>query len=148
QALGDFGSAELLPGAVAAAPWRALAGVGPFAGDHGAIIWRISVAPESGPDVAATIARSLDARVIFEWGGGLLWCALAGGSSDGGAEIVRAATKAAGGHATLVRASPELRGRVPVFEPQPPALAALTRRIKESFDPQRILNPGRMYWGF
>jgi glycolate oxidase FAD binding subunit len=26
-------------------------------------------------------------------------------------------------------------------------LAALTSRIKESFDPRRILNPGRMYPG-
>jgi len=146
--LRDFGPAELLPDAVAAAPWRELAEVRPFAGDHGPIIWRISVAPQSGPAIAAVIARSLDARVFFDWGGGLLWCAIAGGSADGGAEIVRAATRAEGGHATLVRASPELRGRVPVFEPQPPALAALTRRIKESFDPQRILNPGRMYWGF
>jgi glycolate oxidase FAD binding subunit len=38
-----------------------------------------------------------------------------------------------------------LRAAVPVFEPQPPALAALTRRVKESFDPKRVLNRGRMY---
>jgi glycolate oxidase FAD binding subunit len=34
---------------------------------------------------------------------------------------------------------------VPVFQPQPAALAALTRRVKESFDPKRVLNRGRMY---
>jgi glycolate oxidase FAD binding subunit len=47
----------------------------------------------------------------------------------------------------LIKGSPELRRSVPVFEPQLPALAALVRRIKESFDPRRILNPGRMVEG-
>ena len=51
------------------------------------------------------------------------------------------------GHATLIRGSPGLRCAVPVFERQPPALAALTARVKDSFDPRRILNPGRMVEG-
>jgi glycolate oxidase FAD binding subunit len=44
----------------------------------------------------------------------------------------------------LIRASAAERRRCPVFEPQAPALAALTRRIKDAFDPNDILNPGRM----
>jgi glycolate oxidase FAD binding subunit len=32
-----------------------------------------------------------------------------------------------------------------VFQPQSPALADLSRRVKENFDPEGILNPGRMY---
>ena len=46
--------------------------------------------------------------------------------------------------ATLVRAAPELRAAVAVFEPQPAPLAALSARLKEQFDPAGILNPGRM----
>ena len=53
--------------------------------------------------------------------------------------------RAGGGHATLVRASAELRRAVPVFQPQEPALARLSARVKDSFDPKRILNRGRMY---
>jgi glycolate oxidase FAD binding subunit len=34
-----------------------------------------------------------------------------------------------------------------VFEPLEPSLAALARRVKESFDPKGVLNPGRMYVG-
>jgi glycolate oxidase FAD binding subunit len=34
-----------------------------------------------------------------------------------------------------------------VFEPQPPALTALSRRVKDAFDPRHILNPGRMVEG-
>ena len=33
---------------------------------------------------------------------------------------------------------------MPVFEPQAGPLAALSARLKEQFDPQGILNPGRM----
>ena len=40
-----------------------------------------------------------------------------------------------------------MRASAAVFEPLTPDLAALTRRIKESFDPKGILNPGRMYAG-
>ena len=50
-----------------------------------------------------------------------------------------------GGFATLVRAPAHVRAAVPVFEPQPEALAALAARMKEQFDPLNILNPGRMY---
>lgn len=145
QELRDFGTAEVLLDGTGAAAWRALANVSPFAAGQDRAIWRISVAPQSGPGAAAAIATALDAQIFFDWGGGLVWCSIAHGAAEGGAEVVRAAAKAAGGHATLVRASPELRGRAAVFEPQPPALEALSRRIKESFDPKRILNPGRMY---
>lgn len=145
QELRDFGAAEVLSDAAAVAPWRALRDVRPFLGERDRVIWRISVAPQGGPGVAATIGRSLDMRAFFDWGGGLVWCAVASDVANGGAEIVRGAAKAAGGYATLIRASADLRARIPVFDPQPPALAALSRRIKESFDPRRILNPGRMY---
>ena len=49
---------------------------------------------------------------------------------------------AGGGHATLVRGSPALRSSVPPFEPQPQALTALSRRLKEQFDPTRHPQPG------
>jgi glycolate oxidase FAD binding subunit len=36
---------------------------------------------------------------------------------------------------------------VPVFGPQEGALAALTARVKDSFDPNGVLNRGRMWAG-
>ena len=44
-------------------------------------------------------------------------------------------------------ADEDVRRTVPVFEPQPAPLAALIKRVKESFDPLRVLNPGRMVAG-
>ena len=55
---------------------------------------------------------------------------------------------AVGGHAMLVRAPEDVRDRVSVFEPQEGPLDEITRRIKDGFDPSRILNPGRMHKEF
>ncbi len=60
------------------------------------------------------------------------------------APTIRETLKPFGGHATLIRATKTVRTSTPVFQPQPPALAALTARIKTSFDPEKILNRGRM----
>ena len=75
--------------------------------------------------------------------GGLIWLALPP-STDGDHTIVRGALGATGGHATLIRAPEAVRAAVPVFQPQSPALVALAARVKESFDPKGLFNPGRM----
>ena len=68
--------------------------------------------------------------------------------ADPEADLVRKYIKAVGGgHATLVRADVATRASVPVFEPQPKPLEALSRRIKDQFDPSGVLNPGRMTAG-
>jgi glycolate oxidase FAD binding subunit len=40
-----------------------------------------------------------------------------------------------------------VRAKVDVFEPQNPALAALTKRVRQGFDPRGVLNAGRMWAG-
>jgi glycolate oxidase FAD binding subunit len=134
--------------------WRAIRDVEPLAGLADRTVWRVSVAPTRGAELAEAIARAVDATWFVDWGGGLLWIAVAAGkdgAEDGGAALIRTAIRGAGrhgtGHATLVKGSAALRRAVPVFEPQPPALAALAARVKDSFDPRHILNPGRMVEG-
>ena len=68
-------------------------------------------------------------------------------ADDAQAPLVRAAVAAAGGHATLIRAPAAVRAAVEVFEPEPAGLAALTKRVRESFDPSGVLNRGRMWAG-
>ena len=46
-----------------------------------------------------------------------------------------------------IRAPAALRAAVDVFEPQAAAVAALTKRVKDNFDPKGVLNPGRMWAG-
>jgi glycolate oxidase FAD binding subunit len=130
--------------------WREIRDLAPLAGFGERALWRVSVIPSRGAEVARAVAERLDASWYLDWGGGLLWTAIAG-VEDGGAAEIRAAIRGADGlgtgHATLIHGSPVLRRSVPVFEPQPPALAALAARIKDGFDPRRILNPGRMVEG-
>jgi glycolate dehydrogenase FAD-binding subunit len=126
--------------------WREVRDVAYFSARPDRQIWRLSVPPASGAEVVKRILDTLVGHVFYDWSGGLIWLALAP-SPDASEPIVRGVIEIAGGHATLIRAAGAVRERVPVFQPQPPALAALTRRIKQGFDPGRVLNPGRMYEG-
>jgi glycolate oxidase FAD binding subunit len=114
------------------------------------MLWRISAPPGAGAELLHALAP-LHARWLADWAGGLLWLApdeaAAGGLGDGGADLIRGALASHGGHATLIRADAGLRRRTEVFQPQDAALARLSARVKEGFDPKHILNPGRMYRG-
>ena len=143
--LGAFGAAERRDAAAAAPLWDGLRDGVALDARPDAAVWRLSVAPTKGPAVAARLAGVAE-RHAFDWGGGLLWLAV-DPAGDAGAAAVRAAVAEAGGHATLVRAPEAVRAAADVFEPPAPALRAVTAAIKASCDPERVLNPGRMYGG-
>ncbi|MGE0343932.1 MAG: FAD-binding protein [Porticoccaceae bacterium] len=106
-------------------------------------IWRLALPPASAPGVIAQLAKMASAIPwLQDQAGGALWLSCPAGIADA---QLRSALLPGGGHATLWCASAARRAAVPVFHPQPPALAALTRRVKASFDPRAVLNPGRMY---
>jgi glycolate oxidase FAD binding subunit len=129
--------------------WRAIRDVMPFAaaGPSGSRdLWRISTAPTHGPDVGRALAEKAGAELFYDWAGGLVWVALPA-ANDANAPLVRAAVAAAGGHATLIRAPAAVRAAVEVFTPEEPVLAALTARVRAGFDPQGVLNAGRMWAG-
>jgi len=121
--------------------WREARDATSLAVDTNAVVWRISCAPTDGPAIAARIkAERPAARYFFDWSGGLIWLALPC-SADADHDLVR---RRLSGHATLFRAPEDVRAAVPVFQPLEPSLAALTKRVKESFDPKGLFNPGRM----
>ncbi|CAL1241372.1 glycolate oxidase subunit GlcE [Candidatus Methylocalor cossyra] len=97
----------------------------------GARLWRLSLPPATPPLV------ELPGHWFYDWGGALRWL-----RSDAPGELVFEAARRVGGHATLFR-GPCPDGRV--FQPLPPALEALHRRLKRAFDPKGLFNPGRLY---
>jgi glycolate oxidase FAD binding subunit len=124
--------------------WLDARDVAAFADLPDAVIWKVSCPPTEGAAIVTRIkAQRSAARAIYDWSGGLVWLALPP-SEDADHGIVRGALGASGGHATLIRAPEVVRASVPVFEPQAPALATLASRVKESFDPKGLFNPGRM----
>lgn len=108
-------------------------------------LWRLSLPPAAAPELARWTAELTSERLL-DWAGGLIWLAV---KEEWAREAgtIRAALEGRGGHATLVRAPEGLRREVEPFQPQAAPLRALTTRVKRSFDPRGVLNPGRMYPG-
>ncbi len=145
-ALSDFGVADILGPATSASLWLTILDVDRLSAPLTTPIWRVSVAPSDGPGIVAAARVAFPLRALYDWGGGLVW--IAGGEGpDAGAAVIRAAVGATGGHATLIRAPDGVRNATEVFEPLAVPLMDLTRRLKATFDPAGILNPGRMYAG-
>lgn len=93
-------------------------------------LWRIVVKPDTSP-------LALDGDWLFDWGGAQRWLI-----SDLDAQQIRNAVQQHGGHATLFRGGDR---DAEIFQPLAQPLRALHQRLKTSFDPQRVFNPGRMY---
>ena len=93
-------------------------------------LWRI-VVPPSMPSI------SLPGNWLVDWGGAQRW--LVTGTSV--AEVRETVSKL-GGHATLFRGGDK---NGDIFQPLAPALELIHKRLKQIFDPEKILNKGRMY---
>lgn len=105
-----------------------------FAG--GAPLWRLSV-----PSVAPPL--DLPGEQLLEWGGAQRWL-----RADADAAQLREIAARAGGHATLFRGGHGEQRAGGVFTPLQPALMEVHRRLKQSFDPFGVFNPGRLYMEF
>lgn len=115
--------------------WKDIRDVAMFAEDQTKDIWRISVAPSDAPQVIGSL--KIEKRYFFDWAGGLIWLEVSHGT-DGA--FIRDSFSS--GHATLIRSTS--KDTQTIFHPQAPALAALSQRVKNSFDPKNIFNQGRM----
>lgn len=108
--------------------------------ESNASLWRISVQ-------STALHADLGGEQLLEWGGALRW--LKPSTVDPGriqsvASEIRNWAQRHGGHATLFRSADK---SVDVFQPLAPPMMALHRRLKASFDPAGIFNPGRLYPG-
>ena len=128
-ALKDFGRAERIDGKLSRDFWAQVREAEVFAKDPRPL-WRASLPPAAG----WRIGEALAGEVLYDWGGGLVW----GLSEDPAA--ARAVARAAGGHAALWRGPAGIAG----FQPLEGPLAALNGRVKAAFDPDGVLNPGRL----
>ena len=93
-------------------------------------LWRLSV-PAATPDIGLSNPQLID------WGGAQRWIV---GTID--VDATRAYAKQYRGHLSFFRGEPRPDE---VFQPLDPVLERVHRRLKASFDPKSILNPGRQY---
>jgi glycolate oxidase FAD binding subunit len=90
-------------------------------------LWRLSIPP-------ASVVLNLPGSCLIDWGGAQRWL-----KTQASADEVQTAATKLGGHATLYK--PEGAQ----LQPLSSGLHALHKRLKETFDPKNILNPGRLY---
>jgi glycolate oxidase FAD binding subunit len=145
--LKEFGAVSFLDESQSRALWRSIRYVMPFTTETARTrpLWRISVPPRRGHEIARAITPCRADVLRLGRRAGLGRYADSQGEPD--AAAIRGAVAAVGGHATLVRAPAAVRASVDVFAPEEAAVRALGKRVKESFDPKGLLNPGRMWAG-
>jgi glycolate oxidase FAD binding subunit len=123
--------------------WHEIRDVRPFRADgRNRAVWKVSIAPSEGQRLLQALRLEVGIDGFYDWQGGLLWLRMEAGPE---AELLRAGIRQfGGGHATLMRATEDERRAIPVFEPEAAAVAALSGRIREKFDPGGMFNPGKM----
>lgn len=90
----------------------------------------------------AMVDITLPGEQLIEWGGARRYL-----KTSMAIETVRAAISAMGGAVTLLQREGPGKAKQNFFEPLNPALMAVHQRLKASFDPVGIFNPGRLYPG-
>lgn len=105
-------------------------------------VWRLSLRPSAAPAAVAALRAAFPAKLLLDWGGGLVW--VAGPATVAAHGAVMAAAAPSGGSFTLFRAPDSLRATVPVLPEEPAALAAIGARVKAALDPAGLFNPGRL----
>ena len=97
------------------------------------VVWRISVPPAAAPRVLGAIAPE---RYLLDWGGGLILAAY------DTVDAARVRSALGDGHALLLKAPAD--SRTCRLQPPGAALGQALERVRDAFDPDRRLNPGRM----
>ena len=142
-AMGRLGSVKRLDEADSRRLWREIRNVKPYADGTSRPVWRVSVAPGTGHRLVAALRLEEGVDAYYDWQGGLVWMRM---EAEPEGEMLRRYIHAlGGGHATLMRATPGHRAMTSAFQPQPEAVALLSARVKEKFDPAGIFNPGKMW---
>jgi glycolate oxidase FAD binding subunit len=108
--------------------------------DEQTCLWRLALPAH----LAAGVVGRLGGEAVYGWGGAEVFVKMSIDKARSSAADLRATLAAVGGVATLFRAPDDLRMAVGVFQPKQQALAGLTKRVRQAFDPAGILNPGKL----
>ncbi len=112
-------------------PWFAARAAQP-----GHALWRLSL-----PATAPVLSLPGGAQPLVEWHGALRWAQ----APESAGDALREAARAVGGNASIfVAASAGGTSASGTFDLQSKALEHIHARLKHSFDPAGIFNPGRM----
>ena len=89
--------------------------------------------------------KNFEIKYFIDWGGSLIWMAFDHLNSKILAEI-KEITKNHQGYYTLIKIEDDFKASADIFTIDP-IKYKISEKIKKSFDPRRIFNPGKMYTG-
>ncbi len=101
----------------------------PFFGGGGGTLWRFSI--------RSTAPITEPGDWLIDWGGAQRYL-----RGEFEADRMQAAAASAGGHVSIYRGGDRTRE---VYQDLPESLRKLHLNLKSAFDPDRVLNPGRLY---
>jgi glycolate oxidase FAD binding subunit len=105
---------------------------------------RIVVPPSETFEVIKQI-KSHEPKYFIDWGGSLIWLQLDKINTKILNDIRKIVNKASG-YVTAIKIEEDLKASVDIFSVDP-VKYKISEKLKKSFDPKRILNPGKMYSG-
>ena len=89
--------------------------------------------------------KSYDIKYFVDWGGSLIWAAFETLNAKILSDI-KDIVKKHQGYITLIKIEDDLKASADIFTIDP-IKYKISEKIKRSFDPKRIFNPGKMYTG-
>ena len=89
--------------------------------------------------------KTFDANYFLDWGGSLIWLELEKINLKILREI-KEITQEHSGYCTIIKVEEDLKASADIFTIDP-IKYKISEKIKKSFDPKRIFNPGKMYSG-
>jgi glycolate oxidase FAD binding subunit len=104
---------------------------------------RIVIEPSNGSKMMKYINNKF--KYYIDWCGSLFWIEVPAKKNMKVKEIKKMAIEF-GGYLTIIKTSPDYDYDETIFTVDDVRLM-ISKKIKESFDPKRILNPGKMYRG-
>jgi glycolate oxidase FAD binding subunit len=104
---------------------------------------RIVIEPANGSEMMSYLGNKF--KYYIDWCGSLFWVEVPSKKNNKVSEIKKKSIEL-GGYMTIVKTSEEYDYEETIFTVEPIRLM-ISEKIKKSFDPKRIFNPGKMYRG-
>lgn len=135
-----------LEGAESAQVWNGIRDIRPLPDEPDCpVILKVGLPPSRAPAALAVLEQDRRTRWYADAGGACLWVGLDENAAIRTVPEVRRILRPSGCSAVLYRAPAALKEKLGLFSSTPDGLAALTRRVKQAFDPENIFNPGRLF---
>ena len=113
--------------------------------DKNSSIVKLSIAPAQATNIVKLLSSFAGCHWYADAAAAWFWLSLKNDNAAACIKQLRHALADGGGSVVLYRAPDHIKQEVGIFSEMNEGLMTLTRRLKDSFDPNNILNPNRLF---